>query len=965
MKKECKKKKLLITLLTIIIAIVLVILSEIANIAVVYANNEQNNKEIPEYFNLADNYNLKVENQGTEGNCWTFASLNSLETYLMMHGYGEYDFSEKHLSIIESTEFYGTRGQSINRRPNTNGNFEEAIDYITGGYGPVLEEDVPYNVDYTIDDYDSFLNITPLAYVGSYINFPIIVKDEGNKTDTKQMEEIRNQIKRHIMNNGSVAALTIAPQCSDEIYNEETAAEFISPDVENYIDTSGYRHIVSIIGWDDNYSKENFNEANQPENDGAYIVLNSWGKEFGKEGIFYISYEDYYIEQNMYGITDASTNKNDLKSLKSIQFKDKNLYNKIKDILGKKVTIYDNSTMIIKLPDSTINSIEKLDLSNSQICNLSGLEEFKNLMFLNLSNNNIEDFSKLQELEKLDELNLSNSGITDVSVLIPQENDQNKSYSTLDLSNNNISNLNALTKIDLIWDLNLSNTDLTDAKLSELNGTKVRSLNISNNTKLTDVTSLESLLIDDMIRLEKLDLSYNKNVDLLTIPNGLRSLYLANMELKDDDLNKINYDELVDLSLAYNSDITSLNNIKNKDIIRSLDLSGDTRIDINNLVEEFICIEKLTYQNCKLNSIMPLLQYSEMEDEYFGTIKRGIQTIDASYNDINLAENDFEQLQAIIDSQWISEVYLSHNKTTEIINLDTYGHNFWMDLSYNNICPDLYTPDFLFKMDNQDYVEDLYIDETRVYDFKEIGQNLSNIYNTRYAVGNQNILEINGADFNAKENSFIITKDSGKQTTIKINGGNFDNSTITYNIKKQDGIELTGLQVVNGPNKRVYIQGEDFDTTGMKVYGVYSNNAWVEIDDYELINGEKLQPDQGTITIKKDDKEIEFTVISEIDDSYDPNNYWYIVVFYEEDTSDPKEKENQENNTIDSNERNDESDDTSNNNNVEKENKDLETSSKDSNNSENSPKTGDNIEIWFALWLLSMLGIVVIRTGDY
>ena len=885
-KKENIKIIWLIAILTIIIEIVIAIVTEINNISIIYAYDEQDNEEIPSYFNLADSYNLKVENQGSEGNCWTFASLNSLETYLMMHGYGEYDFSERHLSIIESTEFYGTRGQSINRKPNTNGNFEEAIDYIINGYGPVLEQDFPYNVNYTIDDYENLLNITPVAYVGSYMNFPSIIKDEYNKTDINKAEEIRKQVKRHIMKNGSVAALTISPQCSNEIYNETTAAEFISPDIENYIDTSEYRHIVSIIGWDDDYSKENFNAVNQPENDGAYIVLNSWGKEFGKDGLFYVSYEDYYIEQNMYGITEASTDKNELKSLKRIQFKDVNLYNKIKEILGKKITIFDNGKMEIVLPDTSINSIEKLDLSDSKISDISGIEEFKNIRYLNLSNNDISNFSKIQELENLDELNLSNCGITDISVLFTQEKNENKSYSILDLSNNNVSNLNTLSKIDLIRELNLSNTDLTDSKLAELDGAKIKSLNISKNTKLTDITSLNSLLIDDGTSIEKrsldkLDLTYNKNIDLTTIPDGLEALYLANMELKNDDLNKINYENLVDLSLAYNSNITSLDNIDNKEKIRILDLSGDTEINIDNLIEEFIWLDKLIYQNCEIDSIMPLLQYREIEDEYIGKIKRGIQAIDVSYNNINLAENNFEQLQAIIDSQWISSVYLSHNKTTEIINLDTSGHYFLMDLSYNNICPNFYTPDFLFKMDNQDYSADLYIDVKRVNDFKEIGQNLSNIYNTRYAVGNQNILEIEGADFDAKNNSFIITNNIGEQSTIKINGGKFDNSTITYNIKGEDDIELLNLQVVKGSNKRVYIKGEDFDITGMEIYGVYSNNSWAKLDDYEVINGKNLQPDQETITIKKDDKEIEFIIISETDNYYDPNNYWYIVVYDE------------------------------------------------------------------------------------
>ena len=48
-----------------------------------------------------------------------------------------------------------------------------------------------------------------------------------------------------------------------------------------------------IIGWDDNYSKENF--AVQPEGDGAFICQNSWGSEFGEDGIFYVSYYDVNI----------------------------------------------------------------------------------------------------------------------------------------------------------------------------------------------------------------------------------------------------------------------------------------------------------------------------------------------------------------------------------------------------------------------------------------------------------------------------------------------------------------------------------------------------------------------------------------------------------------------------------------------------------------------------------------------
>ena len=38
-------------------------------------------------------------------------------------------------------------------------------------------------------------------------------------------------------------------------------------------------HAVTIVGYDDNYPKENFLEGHQPEEDGAFLVKNSWGSE--------------------------------------------------------------------------------------------------------------------------------------------------------------------------------------------------------------------------------------------------------------------------------------------------------------------------------------------------------------------------------------------------------------------------------------------------------------------------------------------------------------------------------------------------------------------------------------------------------------------------------------------------------------------------------------------------------------
>ena len=89
---------------------------------------------------------------------------------------------------------------------------------------------------------------------------------------------------------------------------------------------------------------------------------------------------------------------------------------------------YD-TTIDSYVDDSSMLSVTQLDLSNKQITDFTGLEEFVNLTDLNLSGNTITSVP-LVNLNQLTTLNLSNTGLTELDL------SQNSNITSLDLSGN-------------------------------------------------------------------------------------------------------------------------------------------------------------------------------------------------------------------------------------------------------------------------------------------------------------------------------------------------------------------------------------------------------------------------------------------------------------------------------------------------------------------------------------------------
>ena len=56
-----------------------------------------------------------------------------------------------------------------------------------------------------------------------------------------------------------------------------------------------FDHAVTVVGWDDRFSRDRFLEGHEPPGDGAFLVRNSWGTSFGDGGYFWVSYYDTCI----------------------------------------------------------------------------------------------------------------------------------------------------------------------------------------------------------------------------------------------------------------------------------------------------------------------------------------------------------------------------------------------------------------------------------------------------------------------------------------------------------------------------------------------------------------------------------------------------------------------------------------------------------------------------------------------
>ena len=238
-------------------------------------NKNVSTNPIPSRFDLRDyGWVTPIKSQGDANSCWAFGSYGALESALLKATGKTYNLSESHM--INTMLQYSKYG--LLKDADDGGYSDWALEYVLSWFGPVSVDD---------DSYDEFGRLSPMVNTTSNIHIQdaIFVPLRENFTDN-------DNYKKAIMEYG---ALDISYYNIDAApyYNNRTAAQYQNVSTDQ-------NHEVALVGWDDNYSKENF--LITPPGDGAWIIKNSWNPTWGKNGYGYISYYDRGIFNYTYTV---------------------------------------------------------------------------------------------------------------------------------------------------------------------------------------------------------------------------------------------------------------------------------------------------------------------------------------------------------------------------------------------------------------------------------------------------------------------------------------------------------------------------------------------------------------------------------------------------------------------------------------------------------------------------------------
>jgi Cysteine protease len=259
---------------------------------------------IPEKYSLLDEGKVtEYKNQHQSGMCWAYAAASVAESSLIVSGYEDnsVDLSEGHIcsSVYRFAEDRPADSQEDGVYVLGDKKKNKTIPYYVGGSsslvvnqfaigaGPIYEQEAPINTDAgqlekSVDNIFKLEEEGKLTkYMGKYLLTHSIMYD--NPKD----------IKAGIIKHGAVFVGMFADKKGIGKDSEGQNNYYLTDRKNPPKDTN---HVVTIIGWDDNYSKDSF--TNTPPGDGAWLIKDS----VANSGYFWMSYDEFYDESYVQGM---------------------------------------------------------------------------------------------------------------------------------------------------------------------------------------------------------------------------------------------------------------------------------------------------------------------------------------------------------------------------------------------------------------------------------------------------------------------------------------------------------------------------------------------------------------------------------------------------------------------------------------------------------------------------------------
>ena len=201
---------------------------------------------LPSYFDWRDEDTVTpVKDQHPCQLCWAFTAVAQLESKIMRDEGIAYDLSEQHLA---SCDFAASAGKALSC--SSGGSPFRATNFLTQR-GAALESCAPFHA---------------LDGVSCNHQCGIVKNVDGWRMLAHDIDTIKDVLYKH----GPVAS---SMDASDPAFRAYTGG------VYEFYDSVMVNHAVLIVGWDDNLGPE-----------GAWIVKNSWGTDWGMGGYGYVAY---------------------------------------------------------------------------------------------------------------------------------------------------------------------------------------------------------------------------------------------------------------------------------------------------------------------------------------------------------------------------------------------------------------------------------------------------------------------------------------------------------------------------------------------------------------------------------------------------------------------------------------------------------------------------------------------------